>query len=480
MQASAMDLQPCEWDEPLPDGVTATCGTLEVPENRSQSNTGKIDLPVIHLSSGSTQTPPVVFLNGGPGGTNLRFGLDTPDLLSHYDVLLVGYRGVDDGLPLICPEVSAVMIQDAPLSLTGRERMGQAASECAGRLMREGVDLSSYTMFDVIQDLELARRSLGHEQIHLFARSYGTRIAQYYARMYPEVVASSVLVTVNPPGHFKWFPEATDAVIGQYADLCAADEYCKGRTSDLAETLYWTLNQADRTWLGLEIDADKVWAAAFLLMSSRETSVLLFDALIAAEKGDNSGLFLLDLAFDLTMPHAFVMGDMLSKAGSECQNDANFVEVRMRSSTSMGSPLDLLLQGACSTWPIVPFPEEFNMPTRDATPTLLVNGDLDVSTPLRYVEDELLPHLENGELFVLRGFGHDDWVDNQVTALDQMLTSFFKTGVADTSGYIPGRVDFRVEWPLPLIAKLSVATVLVVLFAVVALLFRTIRRRVSG
>ena len=58
-----------------------------------------------------------------------------------------------------------------------------------------------------------------------------------YAWRYPRSIHRSVMIGVNPPGHFLWDPKTTDAQIGRYSRLCAQDASCSKRTDDLAASM---------------------------------------------------------------------------------------------------------------------------------------------------------------------------------------------------------------------------------------------------
>ena len=45
-----------------------------------------------------------------------------------------------------------------------------------------------------------------------------------YAWRYPESIHRSVMIGVNPPGHFLWDAKTTDEQIRRYAALCAKDD----------------------------------------------------------------------------------------------------------------------------------------------------------------------------------------------------------------------------------------------------------------
>ena len=89
--------------------MPADCGTLVVPENRANSKSRLIALPVTRVRSRSSHPlAPIFYLNGGPGITNMTFP-QASRLAAQHDVVMVGYRGVDGSSVLNCPEVTAAL-----------------------------------------------------------------------------------------------------------------------------------------------------------------------------------------------------------------------------------------------------------------------------------------------------------------------------------------------------------------------------------
>jgi pimeloyl-ACP methyl ester carboxylesterase len=160
-----------------------------------------------------------------------------------------------------------------------------------------------------------ARTALG-EKVNLLSESYVTRVAQVYASLYPQRLNRSVMIGVNPPGRFVWEPEMVDAQIEYYSHLWAQDEKAHSRTPDLAETMRRVSHTMPRRWLFFPIDPGKVNGLAFVLLFNQNTAATVFDAYVAAQNGDASGLALMSLAFDLFIPKSFVWGDLFAKGGS--------------------------------------------------------------------------------------------------------------------------------------------------------------------
>jgi pimeloyl-ACP methyl ester carboxylesterase len=244
----------------------ADFGTLVVPENRDKAGSRLIELPVIRIhASGSNPTEPIFYLEGGPGQSNTRFM--PPDyLLSNHDFVQVGYRGADGSMVLDCPEVQkAVKGNDEVLSEKALKKVGEAFVSCFSRLKEVGVDLDSYTMMEVIEDLEAARVALGYKRIHLLSASYGTRLAYIYGLKHPDSIYRSAMIGVNPPGHFVWEPETPDAQLKYYADLWAKDPKMSARTPDLLATMRQVAHNMPRRWLFFPINPDKVKMVSFII-----------------------------------------------------------------------------------------------------------------------------------------------------------------------------------------------------------------------
>ncbi len=132
-----------------------------------------------------TRPPPVLRLEGGPGGTNMKFARASR-LADNHDVVLVGYRGIDSSVRLDCPEVSSALKRSTDfLGQKSFRAYTQAFRDCAARLQEDGVDLAGYTLPQQVDDLEAARRALGYGRIDLVSESAGTRLAMIYAWRYP-------------------------------------------------------------------------------------------------------------------------------------------------------------------------------------------------------------------------------------------------------------------------------------------------------
>jgi pimeloyl-ACP methyl ester carboxylesterase len=295
----------------------ADCGTLVVPENRHDPDSRLIALPVTRIRAHSPHPgAPIFRLEGGPGLSNMKFAKASRFVADH-DVVLVGYRGVDGSSKLDCPEVTSAR-SHARDFLTAESYGADAAAfeSCAHRLQRAGVDLAGYTLPERVDDLETVRRALGYGRIDLLSESAGTRTAMIYSWRYPQSIGRSVMIGVNPPGHFLWDAKTTGEQIRRYAALCAQDASCRRRTPDLTASLRSAFDHVPDHWGFLPIKKGNVKVAAFFGLMNATTDgagplsgPMTIDGLLSANKGDASGAWFLSLMAQMAFPRAQLLRD---------------------------------------------------------------------------------------------------------------------------------------------------------------------------
>ena len=463
----------------------ADCGTLVVPEYRGNPASRLIAVPVQRIHSPALHpAEPIFYLSGGPGESNMDW-MPTAWLLAAHDFVKVCYRGVDGTPRLDCPEFSAAA-HGFGGDLLGPESLrliGQAAGVCAERLQAEGVELRGYTIPETVEDMEAARAALGYERINPLSESYGTRVAQIYAAMHPRSLWRSAMIGVNPPGHFVFLPKTIDAQIEHYAELCRKDASCSARTLDLAASMRRVGRSMPKSWMGLPIDPGKVRTVAFAMLFHRSTAPIVFDAYLAAERGDASGLALMSRAYDFIMPNMMVWGEFMAIGCSADYEPGRDYRAELTAPDSiLGSPMsEFIWFSAPRHWLPLLMPEEYRKARPTDVETLLISGSVDFSTPAPFARLELLPYLKNGQQVVIAEQGHvDDFWRYQPEAARRLLTSFYDTGIADNSLYKYLPMDFKPSLRLPLLAKVLLGVGIVLFLALgiaVWIVVRLVRRR---
>ncbi len=449
---------------------SADYGIITVTENR-ENGRGLIHLPVIRIYA-RTKNPrePIFGLAGGPGQSNMNWS-PIDSLLFNHDFVMVGYRGVDGSTVLDCPEVAEAFKNSGESDLLSEKSLreiGKAWEQSTHRLTSQGIDLTSYTMPETIEDMEAVRNALKYDRINLMSESYGTRIAYIYSLLHPQNIQRSVMIGVNPPGHFIWDSQQTEEQLYYYAQLWSKDSIMLKESPDLIETMRKVLHNLPRKWLFFSIDPGKVKVTAFSLLFQRNTATMVFDSFVAAEQGDYSGIALMSLAFDYTFPSMFVLGDLAYKAISA---DFDSLQINLiqeePSDIVLGSSMNKLLWEPLNYghFPIKLIPQKLRSMIQTDVETLLLSGSVDFSTPAESA-NELLPYMKNGKQVILCEFGHVGDIRYLRQAQTELLiTNYLNTGIIDTSKieYVP--MDFQVSWGFPRIAKVALGVAAIILIA---------------
>ena len=371
------------------------------------------------------------------------------------------------------PEYHA-LLREPPEGFFSRATLdasSDAFRACANRLSSQGIDLAGYTVTETVDDLEAARQAWGDASVHTLSQSYGTRLALVWAWRYPESLHRSALISVNPPGHFIWYPEIIQQQLEYYSELCARDAGCAARTEDLAAAMGRVSRSMPDRWLLFPIQRDNVLMSSFMLLYHTTTAPQVFDAWLDADEGDPSGLAVLSIMADLLFPSApIAWGESVAKVTSTDYIHVpgrDYLREMVPHNTILGAPMSLAGFAGARGWPGNLIDESLRQVQASSVEMLLISGSIDFSTPAQPATEKLLPALENGHQVVLREFGHtDDIWQLQPEATRQLLTTWFATGAVDDSGFVEQPVEFDPGIGIGTLAKLALAGT----FATVALL----------
>jgi len=182
--------------------------------------------------------------------------------------------------------------------------------------------------------------------------------------------------------------------------------------------------------------------------------------------------------YNFLMPSALIWGDWASKGLTDYDPARDYMTEMFPPDSILGAPTSLFggIIANYGSWPTKDIPAEFRQVQSSDVETLLVNGNIDYSTPQESI-GELLPHLSKGQLVILKEFGHtgDVW-DLQPKATIHLLSSFYDTGVADDSLYTYQPMNFHVRLGFPEIAKIGLAVFVLVIAGLVMLVWLIVRR----
>ena len=232
--AATLELTDCRISAgPGAPSMKARCATMPRPLDPSGGVAGEIELrvavvPALNLTPAAD---PFVPIAGGPGQSSIEFFAAYASAFAgvrrNRDIVLVDQRGTGDSTRLDCAIDDGVV--EGQFSV---EQTAHYTKECLGSLQH---DPRFFTSSIAVGDLEAVREALGYPALNLYGISYGTRVAQHYARRYAASTRSVVLDGVVPP-NLSLGPEiatesqrAVDRILGR----CEEDAGCRERFPDL-------------------------------------------------------------------------------------------------------------------------------------------------------------------------------------------------------------------------------------------------------
>lgn len=431
LHLGSLTLEPCDIGKPGGGAPTlrAYCAALAVPEDRAQPAGRQIRLriAVMRAAAAEADADPVVFLDGGPGGAASD---DYPAIAGAFEplrkrhwVLLVDQRGTGGSNALDCgSDDGAAAAERAPgeadsSAAAARTRALRQVRDCVARLAPRAAP-QFYTTSDAVADLEDVRRALGGPQLDLIGVSYGTRVAQQYARRYPQGVRAIVLDSSVPNDLALGSEHARnlEQTVRELFARCRAERSCAERFGDPYQTLQrvrsrllaapQTLELRDPYTFRLQqktITADALAELVRLYAYSPYTAALLPYVLQEADAGRYAPLLgQARVVVDDVEEH--LNGGMgLSVA---CAEDADRLRVNPDDErTVLGNSLTERLLSVCSLWPHGSRPADFGEPLRGAVPVLILAGEDDPVTPPRYGQ-AIVRTLSRGRLLRVAGQGH--------------------------------------------------------------------------
>jgi pimeloyl-ACP methyl ester carboxylesterase len=210
------------------------CLTIDVPRDYTNPGKGKLALHVTLAPAfrENAKDDPLMVLAGGPGqaGSSVVALLDGAfqRVRATRNIVFIDQRGTGKSGKLGCPELEKKEITDP----------AQAERELTACLRAFKVDLSDYSTDNAARDIEQVRLALNSKTINLWGGSYGTRLAQAYARLFPRTLRSMILDgVVAPEQNVGLFSGDAGRAMALLRQQCELDAACRAAFPQFAKQL---------------------------------------------------------------------------------------------------------------------------------------------------------------------------------------------------------------------------------------------------
>jgi pimeloyl-ACP methyl ester carboxylesterase len=402
------------------------CGTIDVPLDPSGGVPGTAHLSITRYAPTATPRGVVLFIAGGPGQSSagiLRAKADARSSLleayAGYTIVAVDQRGTGGSGVVACDFSNG---SDADASLACLQRFG-----AAGRFVSTRANAA---------DLEAVRQAVGAPRVVVSGTSYGTFLADAYARLYPASVERLVLDSVRPLGHPDPFSTASLRAIPRVLDALCAGRCPPGLGEELVGVanklpvpgVQWAVNDGAGRAHAVEVSRDVLLQIAYATDLDLGLTAALPGAIRAYEQGDVAPLARL-----VGIGEGLAIGRAESPYGEERSayvlttcNDLQAppwapelpLAQRPQAVVDASNALPASALGGFGPWAArSSFPSiclDWDVPPEAATlaglpapdvPVLALAGSLDVRTPVEDAQAAVAAY-PRGRLLVLPGLGH--------------------------------------------------------------------------
>lgn len=440
-----LTLEPCQLQGVVGE---ASCGTLEVYENRAAMSGRKIGLKILVLhATGEAPAPdPFVFIPGGPGESATELAPFVAEayagIRENRDILLVDQRGTGGSHPLNCEFFGP---PEEPQSYLGRFFPIEDVESCRTKLEPEA-DLTLYTTPLAMDDLDDVRAALGYDQLNLFGGSYGTRAVQVYLRRHGAHARTAVLHGATSTSAFIPLDLAPDAqrALDGLVEECLADEQCGGAFPDLRQEIESVFRQLEDGPVAVEVLNPNTGDIGEIQLSRDNVAEAVRYLLYGSGNAGKVPVYIHHAAqgdFTPLGEYALFERRFIVASGSNgmylsviCAEDVPFIEPgegeRRAEGTFLGDYRVRDQRDACAVWRRGQVPEGYAEPVRSPVPTLILSGQLDPVTPPQY-GDYVAGYLENSLHVVVPYGGHGFNGLEGIECIDGLVQEVVEQGSVD-------------------------------------------------
>lgn len=400
----------CWFKEPI--SAEVACGYLIVPEDHTRPDGPTLKLAVARFrsDSGQPEPDPIVYLEGGPGGSPLRllvpqFDAYLSGLLKKRDLILFDQRGTGYSQPALdCPESLQQTLDALPQNLTAAQSedlSNQALLMCRARLAKAGVNLAVFNSAQNAADIASLIEALGLEQINLYGISYGTRLALTAMRDAPQGIRSVVIDSVFPPqvDLISQLPANGARAFEALFQACTDDRACAAAFPDLEPEFFKLVDRLNTTPITMTVTLHSGEQKESLVNGGGLIG-LVFQALYSTPIIPSIPRLIFDLRDGNYALAAGLQAELLAsldKVSSGMQQSVQCSEeVPFDHSANLDAALKqspqyeaLAAKGQfafCSAWGVPTADVKESQPVTSSIPTLIFSGGLDPVTPPAWAE----------------------------------------------------------------------------------------------
>jgi pimeloyl-ACP methyl ester carboxylesterase len=488
--------------KPCEEKIGFTCLTIKVPlDHFDPANPETIEVVfAVAPAKGERKGMFVQASPGGPGGEGISYATTSyslPRIPAYYDLVFFDQRGIGRSNPLECKNAySKYFLQylntddtvgeegyDTPAEQqTAIQNAKTFVDECVAEISIDPAKLKFFTTDQVVEDIESFRQVIGDDKFMLYGVSYGTSVAQAYARAHSDRLLGLILdgtqdttLTGNEIAFSQW--EAFNAVLLEVFKACDTNALCSKGLEGGAQAAYDELAQKlakSAITFEFPLSSGKKDKRIFTLnmldfattyhLYSLDSRMTLMRAVADAKAGDilpivrlfyrvanidaRTGKYLGDSSFSDTMYYIVWCSDDAYYSGTSAERSAKLMQEGQKLNGLIPRlDLDVLTLGlTCAFWPSAPTSPATREPLRaEGVPTFVLNATLDPATPF-HEGKTVFENLDNGYHIYVEGGVHSI-LGYGYSCPDQYIEDFL------VKGKLPEQREIVCDWGDAVIGK---------------------------
>lgn len=247
----------CNNTEITEISISFECAKMTVPVDYDSPEGPSLDIALarVKATNPDERIGSLVMNPGGPGGSgvdllNFRAGAFPASIRSRFDLVGFDPRGTNRSHPIDCHDAirkigNPPTTPETPQEWEANFQVAQLrADECQEKY---GDLLSHIGTLETTYDLEMIRASLGDEKLSYLGYSYGTKIATYYATLFPNRTRALILDGAVHPSL-----DTPEIWLEQAAAFENSIQNFFAHCDKVRTTCNWTKNQKSRiAWTSL-------------------------------------------------------------------------------------------------------------------------------------------------------------------------------------------------------------------------------------
>ncbi|WP_299521616.1 alpha/beta fold hydrolase [Winogradskyella sp.] len=419
-----------ETTHKIAENQNYTFGYLQVPENRSTSNSKTIEIPVYIFKSRNPnpQPDPIIYTVGGPGYSTMPSAqyMKYYRYLDDRDFILVEQRGNYYAKPhLGCPEWAEAVAKSNHPNFDEQQSdqlFNDAAKRCRNRLTNKNIDLNGYNTNEIAADINDLANALGIEHYNLLTISYSTKIAQVLLRDYPNRIRSVVMDSPLPL-EVSYDEESVLNLletVKKVLDDCAHDPDCNAVFPNLKTRFFSFLRE--KTQNPLTVDIENPEDGSIETFKLKGSDLMNIFSLASTSEVSNIPLEINKILEGDLSSVSYYLQSLLKQSPGDgsgrgmrlsvwCAEEYPFTsqEVVARETNRYpevaGLSPAITEASVCDIWGVKKVSAIENKAIKTDIPVLLINGEYDELTPIKWAQN-MLPNLENSYHIIFKGWKH--------------------------------------------------------------------------